>query len=203
VAGSVQPLPDGDTLICWAYASRISEHTPDGKSAMQAVLSVDADSYRGFKHPWIGAPLRPPNLHTMAVRNDTGILTIVHVSSNGATEVSQWRVSRCRTPNRRHFSGQWSLLVSKRAFFIAAIIPMFSHRRMIGTEDFWVARRPIILCLPLPWETSWRQRLLHLLPILVSAHRLSAGYFSSLRALSFSASFSLASSLIDQSNRTQ
>jgi hypothetical protein len=57
---------------------------------MQAFLSVDADSYRGFKHPWIGAPVRPPDIHTIAVWNDTDVLTIVHVSWNGATEVSQW-----------------------------------------------------------------------------------------------------------------
>ncbi|KAJ5197844.1 ASST-domain-containing protein [Penicillium cinerascens] len=88
--GNFQSLPNGNKFICWAYSSRISEHTPDGQIAMQAVLSVDADSYRGFKYPWIGLPSRPPDLHTAAVRDKGNTLTIIHVSWNGASEVYEW-----------------------------------------------------------------------------------------------------------------
>lgn len=61
---------------------------------MQAVLGVEAHSYRGFKFPWIGRPIDPPDLHAEAVCDDAGqLLTILHVSWNGATEVHEWSFS--------------------------------------------------------------------------------------------------------------
>lgn len=58
---------------------------------MQAVLGVEAHSYRGFKFPWIGRPIDPPDLHAEAVCDNAGQpLTILHVSWNGATEVHEW-----------------------------------------------------------------------------------------------------------------
>ena len=57
---------------------------------MQAVLGGDYDSYRGFKYPWTGLPVRPPDLHAKAVWDGDDVLTIIHASWNGATEVWRW-----------------------------------------------------------------------------------------------------------------
>lgn len=46
--GNSQTLLSGNAFINWAYNSRISEHTPAGQLAMQAVLGVDVDSYRSL-----------------------------------------------------------------------------------------------------------------------------------------------------------
>ena len=101
--GNFQSLPNGNAFLCWAYSSRISEHTPDGQVAMQAVLGEDnIGSYRGFKYPWIGLPSRPPDVHSEAVWNRSDILTTIHVSWNGATEVYKWIFTMIDENNHTH-----------------------------------------------------------------------------------------------------
>lgn len=92
--GSYQTLPNGNAFLCWAYQSRISEHTPDGRVAMEATLHVQAHTYRAFKYPWVGRPTQPPDVHTEAVFNGKDIMTIIHMSWNGATDVAKWKVSQ-------------------------------------------------------------------------------------------------------------
>lgn len=57
---------------------------------MQAILSIDCDTYRAFKYTWVGLPKQPPDLFTQAVWDRGEIITLVYVSWNGATNVHTW-----------------------------------------------------------------------------------------------------------------
>ncbi|MGA3362797.1 MAG: arylsulfotransferase family protein [Solirubrobacteraceae bacterium] len=88
--GNVQTLADGNILVGYGGVPEISEYSPSGSLLFDAHLSYDLIFYRAFRHPWDGLPSRPPS--ATANLNNTGLETIVHVSWNGATGVSSWRV---------------------------------------------------------------------------------------------------------------
>ncbi|HTA13181.1 MAG TPA: arylsulfotransferase family protein [Solirubrobacteraceae bacterium] len=88
--GNMQTLADGNTVVDYGGTPQISEYGSNGELLFDASLPYDMSSYRGFRFPWSGRPLSPPTL--LANRNNTAEETIVHMSWNGATEVSAWRV---------------------------------------------------------------------------------------------------------------
>lgn len=98
--GSSQLLPNQNMFTCWAEWSRISEHDADGNLLMFSHLKWDYDNkhgnkiptYRGFKFPWVGRPLQPPDVYSAAFASGKeNFVTRVFVSWNGATEVKRWR----------------------------------------------------------------------------------------------------------------
>jgi hypothetical protein len=89
--GSLSFLDNGNAFVGWVFESLISEHTFDGKLLMQARLRHGENTYRAYKFPWIGRPSQPPDVHSMTMKNEQQRLTtLVHVSWNGATEVTSW-----------------------------------------------------------------------------------------------------------------
>ena len=56
--GSVQRLPNGNTLIGWGATpdAAVTEVTPDGSVALEFQLPDNVVSYRAFRFPWNGAP---------------------------------------------------------------------------------------------------------------------------------------------------
>jgi Arylsulfotransferase (ASST) len=88
--GNMQTLADGNTVIDYGGVPEISEYSSDGALLFDAHLPYDLASYRGFRYPWSGRPASPPAV--LANLNNTAEETIVHMSWNGATEVSSWRV---------------------------------------------------------------------------------------------------------------
>jgi arylsulfotransferase ASST len=88
--GNVQTLADGNILVGYGGVPEISEYSPSGSLLFDAHLSYDLIFYRAFRHPWDGIPRRQPT--AIANLNNTGLETIVHMSWNGATGVSSWRV---------------------------------------------------------------------------------------------------------------
>ena len=91
--GDLQILPNNNAFICWVKASGLSEHTPDGRVLMEAAFKLDhADTYRGYKFPWVGRPSAPPDIQALTVQSGKVTNTTVHVSWNGATEVKTWKV---------------------------------------------------------------------------------------------------------------
>ncbi|KAK5174048.1 uncharacterized protein LTR77_001128 [Saxophila tyrrhenica] len=91
--GSFQILPNGNAFICWAYHSYMTEHAPDGSVVMEARIPIKLRSYRAFKHPWVGSPSRPPDVHAEAVAVDDHLVTVIHVSWNGDTRTRKWEFS--------------------------------------------------------------------------------------------------------------
>ena len=91
--GDLQLLPNNNAFICWVKASGVSEHASDGRVLMEAAFKMDhADSYRGYKFPWVGRPSAPPDIQALTVQSGKVLNTTVHVSWNGATEVKTWNV---------------------------------------------------------------------------------------------------------------
>jgi hypothetical protein len=88
--GNMQTLADGNTVVDYGGTPQISEYSPSGALLFDASLPYDMSSYRGYRFPWSGRPQSPPTL--LANLNNTGEETIMHMSWNGATGVSAWRV---------------------------------------------------------------------------------------------------------------
>lgn len=89
--GSLSFLDNGNAFVGWVFQSLISEHTFDGKLLMQARLRHGENTYRAYKFPWVGRPSQPPDVHSVAMKNERhSLTTLVHVSWNGATEVASW-----------------------------------------------------------------------------------------------------------------
>lgn len=118
--GSVSLLENGNVFTCWVISMTLSEHSFDGRLLMKArARMAGANTYRAFKSPWVGRPSRPPDVHSVAtttvlerlttlehgflklterdhmtITDPNHLTTLVHVSWNGATEVSTWRLLR-------------------------------------------------------------------------------------------------------------
>lgn len=94
--GSHDILPNGNHFICWTDNSLWSEHHADGRIIMEATFNLGANSYRIYKHPWVGQPTSPPDVYARGVSsrmgNGTSVQTAAYVSWNGATEVASWNL---------------------------------------------------------------------------------------------------------------
>jgi hypothetical protein len=86
--GDFQPLPGGNWFVGWGQEPYLSEYTPTGRLLFDAHMPARYQSYTAFKFPWTGAPTEPPRL----VLTSKGGRAVAHVSWNGATDVSRWRV---------------------------------------------------------------------------------------------------------------
>ncbi len=84
--GNSQGLPNGNTLVGWGRAGRISEFSPDGELLFDAETPGGPgwNSYRVFRHEWHGRPSVPPEAACDGDR--------VHAVWNGATGVARWRL---------------------------------------------------------------------------------------------------------------
>lgn len=107
--GSFQHLPNGNKFFCWAYHTSISEHTSDGSVIMEARFDKFLTTYRASKHPWVGAPTVPPDVHTEALylgpSAESDVLTVIHVSWNGDTRTTRWQFDGIDTAGREHRLG--------------------------------------------------------------------------------------------------
>ncbi|KAK5173310.1 uncharacterized protein LTR77_001991 [Saxophila tyrrhenica] len=93
--GSYQPLPNGNVFMGWSEQALHSEHTPDGKIVMEAVLTEHKlGTYRSFKFPFTADPQYPPDIYANASTFASITQTSVYASWNGATEVASWRLSK-------------------------------------------------------------------------------------------------------------
>jgi hypothetical protein len=58
--GNVQLLPNGNVLVGYGTASRLTEFSADGTPLLDLRLPENEVNYRGFRYPWIGRAPRPP-----------------------------------------------------------------------------------------------------------------------------------------------
>jgi hypothetical protein len=136
--GNMQTLPDGNTVVGYGGVPEISEYARDGSLLLDAHLSFDLIFYRGFRFPWSARPLTPPA--AIANLNGTSEETIVHMSWNGATEVSAWRVLagshrgslRARTTIQATGFESSTILPAKYAY--AAVAALDSAGHLLGTS---------------------------------------------------------------------
>ena len=83
---NLQRLPGGHYFIGWGHQPRFTEFGPRGTILFDGRFGRGrVDSYRAYRLPWRGRPLREAFAVAVRARN-------VYVSWNGATEVSSWQV---------------------------------------------------------------------------------------------------------------
>jgi hypothetical protein len=87
--GNAQGLENGDTFVGWGALPRFSEFDKDNNLVFDAELPTGYNSYRAYRHAWIGVPESRPT--ATAQRQSNGD-TVVHAIWNGATEVARWDV---------------------------------------------------------------------------------------------------------------
>jgi hypothetical protein len=84
--GNAQGLPNGNTLVGWGRAGRLSEFSAEGALLFDAETPSGKGwtTYRVFRHEWEGRPVTPPEAAFDGER--------VHAVWNGATGVARWRL---------------------------------------------------------------------------------------------------------------
>lgn len=91
--GNFQRFSHSTNVIAgWSDNAYISEHDKDGKLLLETRFRSERFvTYRAYKMNFTGAPLDPPVLkaYTFGESLDSCV-TVVYVSWNGATEVTQW-----------------------------------------------------------------------------------------------------------------
>ncbi|KAL3477861.1 ASST-domain-containing protein [Aspergillus californicus] len=90
--GNVQTLDNGNVFVGWSERGYQSEHDPDGKLLMEGKFaSTRFSSYRSYKFPFTGRPNTPPDVISSVYGTDEAdLITIFHVSWNGATDIASW-----------------------------------------------------------------------------------------------------------------
>jgi hypothetical protein len=87
--GNAQGLENGDTFVGWGALPRFSEFDKDNNLVFDAELPAGYNSYRAYRHAWVGEPETRPT--AIAQRQNNGD-TVVHAVWNGATEIARWDV---------------------------------------------------------------------------------------------------------------
>lgn len=90
--GNSQLLANKNMFVCWSQGGYISEFSPEGQVLMSASFTSDRFSnYRAYKSEFIGRPNTPPDLVASVFGSDeTNLVTTMHVSWNGATDVARY-----------------------------------------------------------------------------------------------------------------
>jgi hypothetical protein len=91
--GSVQRLPNGNWLVSWGTAPYFTELAPNGDVRLDGALPEERWTYRTLRFPWVGNPTDRP---AVAAPATTGTRRL-HVSWNGATEVTAWELHAGRS----------------------------------------------------------------------------------------------------------
>lgn len=86
--GNFQPLPGGNWFVGWGQEPYMSEYSPTGALLFDAHMPKTYQSYTSLKFPWVGAPHTTP---AVVVTHSAGA-ALAHVSWNGSTETTAWRV---------------------------------------------------------------------------------------------------------------
>lgn len=149
--GSFQTLDNGNKFICWSYNSYMSEHAPDGSLVMEARIPIKLRSYRAFKHPWVGSPSRPPDIHTGTVSFEDDLITVIHVSWNGDTRTSKWNfyeideegnVKQLGETKRQGFETRFEHKTFAKRVYAEAFDP---HGNILAKSEVATTPRPSLL----------------------------------------------------------
>ncbi len=95
--GSVQLLPDGNSMVDWGQAGVVSELNPAGQLTFDMALPSNTSSYRAYRSPWTGTPTGKP---VVVARQVSATTANVYASWNGATGVASWQVFTGSSPGK-------------------------------------------------------------------------------------------------------
>jgi hypothetical protein len=107
--GNAQALPNGNTMVGWGSQGYFSEFDARGRYLFDGRVARGNDTYRAYRFPWHGRPIRPPDVQARVLDDRH---TVLWVSWNGATGVERWRVLAGTRKSRLTVAGA----VRKRRF---------------------------------------------------------------------------------------
>lgn len=152
--GSVQRLPNGNTLISWggraqdSTSADITEVTPDGTITFELTLPTNSASYRALKYPWnINKPSASVVINNITVgsnynfnnSNDSTGLS-VRVNSFSGPEINKFSLKRYNlAPVFPEFSTTPLKVYNYRLFFSSLIISTVN-----ANLDFELSSFPLI-----------------------------------------------------------
>jgi hypothetical protein len=93
--GNAQFLDNGNIFVGWGAWPYLTEFNRAGQVVFDVYFGSgkppgeDADSYRGYRFPWVGNPAEAP---AIKVERAPGGWAVAYVSWNGATELAKWQV---------------------------------------------------------------------------------------------------------------
>jgi Arylsulfotransferase (ASST) len=93
--GNAQFLDNGNIFVGWGAWPYLTEFNRAGRVVFDVYFGSgkppgqDADSYRGYRFPWVGNPVEAP---AIKVERAPGGWAVAYVSWNGATELAKWQV---------------------------------------------------------------------------------------------------------------
>jgi hypothetical protein len=94
--GNSQALDNGDTFVGWGQVGRYSEFDHDGNLLLDAAFAPGYDTYRAYRHEWIG---EPDTIPAVTAQPADGGGTTVHAIWNGATQIARWEILGGSSPN--------------------------------------------------------------------------------------------------------
>ena len=120
--GSMELMPDGRVLVGWGNQGYFTEFAPDGAMVFDGQFPPRVCSYRAFTHDWIGTPT---DLPAVLVRPNSSGGSVVYVSWNGATEVTQWQVLAGKSATTLKVIGSQEWTGFETAIAVSATGPYF------------------------------------------------------------------------------
>lgn len=87
--GNTELLPDGNVFVGWGTRRFCTEYTPDGQVVLDLEYSSVLPTYRCYRGSWTG---NPPDSSIAVKSEKSGSDSLIWVSWNGDTRVSNWRV---------------------------------------------------------------------------------------------------------------
>lgn len=144
--GSFQLLENGNTVMGYGHNPLMSEFAADGTILCEAyfgsqsrINTGDIQSYRVFKHEWVGRPLDNPVVKILTEEVGGGLL----VSWMGATEVRYWSIelsldaeaTKYSEVSRTRKSGFETTLQLGRAAGFLRVVALDKDGRTLGWSD--------------------------------------------------------------------
>ncbi|KAI9723071.1 MAG: hypothetical protein M1828_004319 [Chrysothrix sp. TS-e1954] len=103
--GSMHTQPNGNVVMGWGNRPFYSEFALDGRLLLDACFTdgTEMESFRVYKDAWVGHPITHPKVLSYSLTCAGTAPTMIYISWNGATEVTDWLVHPGSSTNK----GPW------------------------------------------------------------------------------------------------
>jgi Arylsulfotransferase (ASST)/FlgD Ig-like domain len=125
--GSVQRLPNGNTMISWGNLGVVTEARPDGTTAFEMSFAAAGDrTYRAFRFPWTGLAAAP----TVWASAEPDSVTL-HFTKFGDADVSLYNVYRDSSPEPLTVHGS----TAANSYVMTDVVPSDTIYVRVTAED--------------------------------------------------------------------
>lgn len=149
--GNSQVLPNKNMFVCWSQGGYFSEFSPEGDVLMSASYNIPRYSnYRAYKFEFTGRPETPPDVVSSVFGSDeVNLVTTIHVSWNGATDIVSWNFyAQATETTQRVFIGNVSKLDFETMFMAKGYMDWVSvdaidrEGQVLGTSEIHRTQYP-------------------------------------------------------------